>query len=420
MNGLGAATLTNDGLKRYTDGTHRVVAPEVTLARVLALGPKLGVTRLANLTGLDTLGIPVVAAYRPNSRSVSVFQGKGTTLAAAKASAFMEAAEAWHAEQVMRSPVRGRYAELDGLGMRAVDPARLPRAADATVDPREAEFQWVEGHDLFSGTARWVPINLVSADYTVGGPTDGPLQATTSGLAAGNHLLEALCHALCEVIERDAVALWRLRPDPEQDASLLDLTTADPGLHAAFLDRFAAASVEVRAFDVTSDIAIPTVLCLIGPAGHEDKIQPELGSGCHPDPTVALARAIAEAAQARLTRIAGARDDLLPESYEAEKRCARARAARDWLSAARPDGGGRDCGGLPKCAGRTLRADLASLLGRLAAVGVNEAVWVDLTDPKIGLPVVRVIVPDLEGPATVAGGGYVPGARARYRQGRLS
>ena len=86
--------LTDDGPKRYRDGTHRVVAPEETLARVLPLAPRLGITRLANLTGLDTLGIPVAAAYRPNARSVAVFQGKGTTLAAAKASAFMEAAEA--------------------------------------------------------------------------------------------------------------------------------------------------------------------------------------------------------------------------------------------------------------------------------------------------------------------------------------
>ena len=37
----------------------------------------------------------------------------------------------------------------------------------------------------------------------------------------------------------------------------------------------------------------------------------------------------------------------------------------------------------------------------------------DLTRPEIGLPVVRVVVPGLEGPLGAAGGGYVPGARAR-------
>ena len=390
------------------------------LHRVLPLAPRLGITRLANLTGLDTLGIPVAAAYRPNARSVAVFQGKGTTLAAAKASALMEATEAWHAEQVVWSDVRGRYAEIVERGIPAVDPARLPRAADATVDPRDAAFHWVGGRDLFTGACHWVPLDLVSANYTVGGSTDSPLQATTNGLAAGNHVLEALCHALCEAIERDALALWRLLPDPEQDATTLDLVTADAGVRAALLDRFAAVGVELRAFDVTSDVGVPSVLCLAGPAGDDDEIQPELGSGCHPDPMVALARAASEAAQVRLTRIAGARDDLLPESYDEPPRSARARAARAWLRATRPVGGGRHCGSMPQCAGQTLLMDLTIILGQLAAAGLSEAVWVDLMHPEIGLPVVRVVVPDLEGPATAAGGGYVPGARARARLERLS
>lgn len=411
--------LSDDGPKCYRDGTHRVVAPEETIARVMPLAPRLGITRLANLTGLDTLGIPVAAAYRPNARSVAVFQGKGTTLAAAKASALMEATEAWHAEHVVRPDVRGRYADVVTLGIPALDPANLPRAQDAAGDPSEAEFQWVKGRDLFTGACRWVPLDLVSADYTLSGPTAGPLQATTSGLAAGNHVLEALCHALCELIERDALALWRLLPDPEQDATTLDLTTADAGLRVALLDRFAAAGAELCAFDITSDIGVPTVLCLAGPAGDEDEIQPELGSGCHPDPIVALARAASEAAQARLTRIAGARDDLLPESYDAPRRNARARAARAWLRAVQP-ARRRDCRSMPACAGETLRTDLVAILRRLAAAGLDQAVWVDLMDSAIGIPVVRVVVPGLEGPATAVGGGYVPGERARAQQEQLS
>jgi hypothetical protein len=173
-----------------------------------------------------------------------------------------------------------------------------------------------------------VPLELVSADYTVGGPTIGPLQSTTSGLAAGNIVLEAVSHALCETIERDALALWRLLPDAAQDATTLDLTTADAVVREALIERFSAAGVALRAFDVTSDIKVPCLLCLAGPAGEDDEIQPELGSGCHPDPNIAHSRAVAETAQARLTRIAGARDDLMPDSYgEAPRRC-RAHAAR--------------------------------------------------------------------------------------------
>jgi YcaO-like protein with predicted kinase domain len=410
----------DDGPKRYLNGTHRVVEPEVTLARILPLAPRLGITRLANLTGLDRLAVPVAAAYRPNSRSVAVFQGKGTTLEAAKASALMEAAEAWHAERIATSHIRGRYAELAAKGVPVVDPSRLPRSADAAIAPCEANLGWVEGRDLFTGATRWVPVDLVTADYTAAGPANGPLQATTSGLAAGNHLLEALCHALCEAIERDALALWRLLPDCAQDATTLDLTTADPQLRTTLLDRFAAGGVALRAFDATSDVLVPTVLCLAADEDESSEIQPELGSGCHPDPMLALARAAAEAAQVRLTRIAGARDDLLPESYERSRYAARARVAREWLRATPPGASGRDCRELPDCAGNTFRRDLEAILARLAAAGLTQAVWVDLTDLEIGVPVVRVVVPGLEGPATKAGGGYVPGERAQRLQRMLS
>ncbi len=81
-----------------TAGPHRSQTPEATLALTRPLLPRLGITRVGVLTGLDVVGIPVAAAYRPNSRSIAVHQGKGRTPAAAKVSAVMEAAECWHAE----------------------------------------------------------------------------------------------------------------------------------------------------------------------------------------------------------------------------------------------------------------------------------------------------------------------------------
>jgi hypothetical protein len=43
----------------------------------MALKDVFGVTRIANLTGLDGTGIPVVMVCRPNARSSAVFNGKG-------------------------------------------------------------------------------------------------------------------------------------------------------------------------------------------------------------------------------------------------------------------------------------------------------------------------------------------------------
>ena len=86
--------------KRFRRGTHRLADPSETLARVRPHMVRMGITRLGNITGLDRIGIPVAIAVRPNSRSVSVSQGKGLDLPQAMASALMEASEGFHAEEI--------------------------------------------------------------------------------------------------------------------------------------------------------------------------------------------------------------------------------------------------------------------------------------------------------------------------------
>ncbi len=63
--------------KGFTAGTHRLVSPELTVERVLARRAVYGITRVADVTGLDHVGVPVVAVYRPNARSLVTAQGKG-------------------------------------------------------------------------------------------------------------------------------------------------------------------------------------------------------------------------------------------------------------------------------------------------------------------------------------------------------
>ena len=58
------------------------------------------------------------------------------------------------------------------------------------------------------------------------------------------------------------------------------------------------------------------------------------------------------------------------------------------------------------------------MLGRLRAVGIAEVVTLDLTGPEVGVPVVRVVIPGLEGPDDHDA--YVPGPRARRFVGRTA
>jgi ribosomal protein S12 methylthiotransferase accessory factor len=396
-----------DGAKQYLAGTHRVVDPAATLACVLPMAPRMGITRVAVLTGLDVLGIPVVAAIRPNSRSIAVHQGKGVTLAAAKASAVMEAVEIFHAETMT---LNLRLAACHELA-EAVDPTTLPRAAGRVLG--DARILWVEAQNLMSGGRLFVPYELVTADYTHPAPAGaGLFQATTNGLASGNHWLEAVLHGLYEVVERDAIALWRAGGETARAASAMALDTVDGAVSQGLLACYRAAEVAVRVWDVTSDIGLPCFVALAVAPDAIDGVEPELGSGCHADRDIALSRALSEAAQARLTRISGARDDFAPEGYADIARAERLEMAARWLQIP----GRRDFCRAPSCAGPTLRHDLDAALTRLAAAGVHQVAYVDLTRPEFGIPVARVIVPGLEGPWTPPSGDYTPGARTQAHQ----
>ena len=76
--------------KTYFRGTHRSVSPAETLCRFGTRLSEFGITRLADITGLDSIGLPVYVAIRPNSRNLSTSQGKGSDHDSAKASAMME------------------------------------------------------------------------------------------------------------------------------------------------------------------------------------------------------------------------------------------------------------------------------------------------------------------------------------------
>jgi ribosomal protein S12 methylthiotransferase accessory factor len=397
-----------DAAKRYFLGTHRTCAPQETLARLDPLLRGMGITRVANVTGLDRTGIPVVMVCRPNSRSLTVSQGKGMTLEGAKASGVMEAVEAWHAERVMRPLVLASFQEMRDEH-RVADVACLPRSAESRFSPA-LPLLWVEGEDLHGGESVWVPYELVSANYTLPQPPgSGCFQANTNGLACGNHWLEAASHALCEVVERDATTLWKHRSPRAQAQRMVDVESVDHPACRNVLGQLAAAGLHVRIWDTTSDVGIACFVCLlIGP--EDDNADPEFGAGCHPARHIALLRALTEAAQARTTFIAGARDDYLSHLYSVDAR-ARRRALCERLleSPAQP----RAFADAPDFESSTVDDDLRWMLARLRAAGIDQVVGVDLGRPAIGVPVVRVIVPGLEGVMDEEHGDYAPGRRAR-------
>jgi ribosomal protein S12 methylthiotransferase accessory factor len=393
------------GRKRLFAGSHRTRLPVETLEQLLPIKHHFGITRLANVTGLDRIGLPVVLATRPNSRSVAVSQGKGTSLPAAKASAMMEAIELWHAENFLRPMIYASHSEIERCGQ-AVDVSRLPQVRES----RYSEYRrmhWVEGSNLISGEPILIPHEMVHADYTHPFPPGhGSFPASTNGLASGNQPLEAICHAIWEVVERDAITLWHHLPAGHRAATMIDPATIDCPLANDILLSIERAGLDAALWDATSDVGIATFYCLI-----TDKADPQghigVGSGTHADRRVALARTLTEAVQTRMNYITGSRDDLRLEEFMIQGRAQKAQEARKLLRKSEPL---RDFTILPHHVMQTFREDLDWLIQRLSSIGIDQIACVDLSSGISDLSVVRAVIPGLEPPHDDET--YVPGSRA--------
>jgi ribosomal protein S12 methylthiotransferase accessory factor len=213
--------------KGHKSGTHRVISPRETVARVQPYLAPMGITRVANVTGLDTIGIPVVMACRPNARSLAVSQGKGFDLDAARASAVMESVEGYHSENVELPLKLASYRDLC-VHHTVVDTDLLPRCWWHTAYHPHLPLLWVEGQDWLQHESVWVPFQIVHGQYTAALRFDlRSFAITSTGLASGNHLLEVASHAISEVVERDASHRFSLLPQEERAKFQVDLDTVD-------------------------------------------------------------------------------------------------------------------------------------------------------------------------------------------------
>mgnify|MGYP001325953871 CR=1 FL=1 len=394
--------------KRFRAGTHRLVSPAETVTRVRRFMPDMGITRVANVTGLDCIGLPVVMVCRPNSRSLAVAQGKGLDLDAAKASGLMESVEAYHAEHITLPLKLCSYEEIR-TAQSVVDVTQLPRPRHGLFDPDQA-ILWIEGHDLLQDEPVWVPYEAVHTNYTLTYRIGtNSFVASSNGLASGNHLLEAISHGICEVVERDASTLWSFLSEDAQCATRIELDTVDDPDCRAVLDKLELADVALAAWETTSDIGMPAFQCtIVDRADHAiHRMYPASGFGCHPSRSVALLRAFTEAAQSRLTAIAGSRDDIHRRDYE---RFGDPDLFQEQSTGAEVRPSPRTFSG-PSFDSDTFQDDLSWELERLRAAEIERVVVVDLSKPDFQLPVVRVIIPGLEYMSSHEG--YQPGNRAR-------
>lgn len=368
------------------DDRLRVAPAEQLLPRALATMPVSGVTRLADITRLDRLGLPVWQAVRPLSRALSVHQGKGATAAQAKVGALLEAFESHAAESFAGDGPTCSFAALP-TAQRAPDPHDFARNDTVTVAP-DTPCRWVPADNLHGGGTVHLPFELVSLDFTRGLPS--VFDRSSNGVGAGATRDEAVLTALHEIIERDALVEWYAGGLIARTLTGIDPATIGFGWFAFWHERLAAMAIDARFFFVPSITGTPVIACQLSDTAHRSIAYRTIqGFGCHPSAETALFRALAEAVQCRATCIAGAREDLLREDYAA--------IPHDRVTVALalplpPSVRGIDWRDI-----RDGPIGLTTLIEALAAAGYPAVARVDLAECN-GIAAVRVFVCGLGGP----------------------
>jgi len=389
-------------------GTFRSASPATSLHVARKAAKICGVSRLANVTGLDQIGIPVWTAIRPLGRSLSVSQGKGLTDILAQISALMEAIELFHAESCLPPGIKRSI-------RRTVSDPKFVKVHELSIrSKKRLDFDlpigWLKTRSLITGEKKWMPRELVDLDSTHA--YDGFFIASSNGLASGNSRAEALFHGLCEVLERDQVAHWEVaeilsrKPSPRR----LNLTTGLPESVQAIVDMIQAGGLEIAVWHASTTVEIPCFACTIADLkGNTLYPQRAGGYGCHVSKEIALLRAISEAAQSRLTFISGGRDDVFIKQYERDIRIdmplnggwRKTMAASDQVL---------PYDDLPDFSEFNSFAEaIGFIVSSILKDGIEDVFALDLTNDAIGVPVIHVCAPLAE--YEVRTGTCIPGLR---------
>jgi len=374
----------------YFGCTHRAIPPERTIANVEGKLRRAGVTRIAEITHLDRLGIPVYSAIRPGAAegAVSIYAGKGATKNQAKASAMMEAFERYSAEINIEDAQMfetGLYGEIEG----AINPETLI-LPQQSYKPDETRLDWVKTVDVTDDEEYLAPVNAIYHPYI---PRGGAVlfKSNTNGLASGNRIEEAVYHGITEVVERDA---WSIFEAKKKCRGEVVCDGTENPLIRDMLHKFDQSEIEVKLLDLTADVDITTIAAVADDTVLRDPALLSLGVGTHLNPEVAVIRALTEVAQSRATQIHGTREDtnravfMRKAGYERMKRI-----NKHWFSDSHKL---IDISRIKDKSKPTFKEDIETCVNILKKNGFDKIYYTDLTRREIEIPVARVIIPGME------------------------
>ncbi|HWR25792.1 MAG TPA: YcaO-related McrA-glycine thioamidation protein [Methanosarcina sp.] len=380
----------------YIEGTQRVYDEATTLENTKNQIKKIGVTRIADITNLDRLSIPIFSAIRPSAArgAISIYSGKGSTEQRARISAVMESFERCLAERP------GLNANIAG-GISApalVESYNNAAESHNVLDPKalllsqpyapQALLEWVGAYDLMNKEEIFVSANAVYHPYDAPGQCQKLFLSNTNGLASGNVIEEAILHGLLEVIERDAISTAQFSRNLGKEI----LLTEEDGYLYELTRKFKDAGMELKVWLVPTDTGIPTVIAVTDDLKLKDPALLVMGAGSHLKPEIAVARAITEAAQSRVIQIQGAREDTDREGFIRSVGYDRMkRLNRFWFE----EGEKVPFSEIQDISRKSPAENIDLILEKLRGFA-EKVLVVDLSREEVAVPVVRVIIPGFE------------------------
>ena len=389
--------ITIDRSLSYIEGSQRVYDETTTLEKTKAQLKNIGVTRIADITNLDRLGIPVFSSIRPSAApgAISIYSGKGSTNERARISAIMESFERCLAERAglntniksdISSPTMVESYKEAAESYNIVEPESLLLAQPPQPD---AMFEWVGACDLLNGEDVLLNVNAVYHPYNPPGMCQQIFKSNTNGLASGNVFEEAILHGLLEVIERDAISTAQFNRNLGKEIVL----TEEDGYVYELARKFKDNGIDLKVWLVPSDTGIPTVIAAADDVKLKDPALLVMGAGSHLKPEIAVSRAITEAAQSRVVQIQGAREDTSREGFIRDIGYERMKRLNGfWFE----DGEEHvSLSEVPDLSTSSPAEGIDTVLEKLKGVA-EKVLVVDLSREEVSIPVVRVIVPGFE------------------------
>ncbi|MGN0396188.1 MAG: YcaO-like family protein [Coprococcus sp.] len=214
--------------------------------------------------------------------------GREKDFVAAEKSAILELIERIAIYEVYGNIITTSYE--DGKQYNLVNPEELLFYSDEFRErgnrfDKKQVYKWLEVEEYLENKKAWIPLQFFSMDVN-----DEPLFVfeSSNGVALGSSIYEAKLFALFEFVERDAfLNFWYKKAR----LYIIDINSISNSVREK-IARFETENKKVYLFDMTFDVTIPCILCLV--VDYEGKVATYISTACHVNYNIAINAAVNE------------------------------------------------------------------------------------------------------------------------------